>query len=291
MYIMVLVWKYVCTIPELNAHLFYCRKSCAFRAYTLPRNQTYWCLQRAVVSTCPEYFSTWKLHRDCEQSPSSWVYHNKTVYRNMYCAVCNLGDAIVEANIEGFNGDFSFKDKFTKAVFEEWRPGNTSSYQELVHVDVNSNECCVKGVCLHNSQILWGAVIAGTMSRALPFNISLQDGITSLNGSFQSTDLKLDYFCSATPSPSRGPIGAAGVRKVYQAQIVVHKPTYAQFFFSDVKTIPRTRVIDTDWITVNDSAAICSDGRLRIAKHKLTYETFQLSRHIIKVMKDRITKK
>ena len=53
------------------------------------------------ISTCPSYFDDWVISKDCESGPVSVVYYGDLTYRNSYCAICNLGDAILNSTLIG----------------------------------------------------------------------------------------------------------------------------------------------------------------------------------------------
>ncbi|KAF6022021.1 hypothetical protein EB796_019668 [Bugula neritina] len=140
--------------------------------------QPYYCFQSGIVSSCPAYFDDWKLIRDCEKSPTAWVYHTNGVYRNAFCAICNLGDDILSAQVEGVPGKGLLQSNYTYRILDiiydyEWdRPITV------------------------RDAYLW-----------LPFNTSYTDE-SSLHHAFTES-VDISTLCLGIGDPFRIPIGAA----------------------------------------------------------------------------------
>ncbi|KAF6033438.1 hypothetical protein EB796_008254 [Bugula neritina] len=66
---------------------------CSFDSYTLSLDDSdyyYECLTDKIYkSKCPSMYSEWKLSKDCEWGPVSFVYYNNIVFRNYFCAICD----------------------------------------------------------------------------------------------------------------------------------------------------------------------------------------------------------
>lgn len=95
----------------------FCSDDCELTRYAPPSGTSwpYPCMYVGVISTCPTHFDNWKLKSDCESGDNSWVYYRETrpdpniidpgqkvsaVYKNSYCAICNMDDNITDASIE-----------------------------------------------------------------------------------------------------------------------------------------------------------------------------------------------
>ena len=53
------------------------------------------------ISTCPPHLSDWAIANDCKTGPVSTVFYKNSTYRNSYCAICNLGDEVIDTTLAG----------------------------------------------------------------------------------------------------------------------------------------------------------------------------------------------
>jgi len=209
---------YVCNYNSNYDLLIYStyRGNCSFRKFApAPIIQPYYCFQSGIVSSCPAYFHDWKLNRDCEKSPSAWVYHTNGVYRNAFCAICNLGDDILSAQVEGVPGKGLLQSNYTYRILDiiydyEWdRPITISNtLTTVVRLNANTRECCISTTCYNITYLsTWGTIPTRDAYLWLPFNTSYTDE-SSLHHAFTES-VDISTLCLGIGDPFRIPIGAA----------------------------------------------------------------------------------
>ena len=263
-----------------------CRESCNFRAYQHPttedRVEPYWCYQKAIVSSCPSYFKNWKLSRDCKEAVSSWIYYNDTIYRNSYCAICHLGDEIIQSSTETLSTNSPFLRKLVYNYLQHSLPQPERSDIGRVELDVNSNTCSYIGRMTNSSYKTWESINVDQTCVKLPFSTNCANS-SSWFGTFPSTSLLTSSLCSELPYPL--PVHPAGPGSPPQAFPVpnYNPPSYAAFFFSDIGDLPLQIVVNSSWKTVNGSAALCYNSSLIDISAGLTYSRFQLTASGIQV--------
>ncbi|XP_067947983.1 uncharacterized protein [Watersipora subatra] len=80
------------------------RGRCKFKEYAPPEGNElfrYSCSTdfKKPVSSCPEAYRGWKLRTDCKKQPTALVYGKEKAFKNIYCAICNLGDELQFAEL------------------------------------------------------------------------------------------------------------------------------------------------------------------------------------------------
>jgi len=129
-----MIWYFMCF-----------RGECSFDSYTLSLNDSdyfYECpRERIYKSKCASMYSEWKLSKDCEWGPVSFVYYNNIVFRNYFCAICDVnypleyGETVTSGSLE---------DLFAESVYVSLR-----SYITTIRLSFNW-QCC--GRCVQDFQ-------------------------------------------------------------------------------------------------------------------------------------------
>lgn len=182
-----------------------CGYSCRFKSYTPPYQQTdyfYPCDFEGgmeLVSSCPELYTSWKLSNDCEESPEFLVYSSFYVYRNSYCAICNLGDFIADADINPPPIPSSLK-------LAQYIPELTQSDTEyIIRMSYQLKHCC--GRCpgesneyctpLTQLHLQWGQIwdVMKNTCFLAPFNTTCNNDTLSTQPYYDSWDVKLQFLC------------------------------------------------------------------------------------------------
>ncbi|XP_067948892.1 uncharacterized protein [Watersipora subatra] len=253
-------------------------QNCRFRGYkhpsTLDGKDPYWCYQQGIISTCPPYYNDWRISKKCKEPISSWVYQNQTIYRNAFCAICNLGDDILMVNVELLEGFVPLSVKFTNFL------SNALDYVKddftgLIEIDVDQLTCCFQSDCGPTATGLWGEVNIQTQCKNLPFNTSCYNSESWLL-SYPSTDLLLQDFCLILPDFRPPSPGLTPIELGQSPSSIFTPPSYAEFFFSYVGEIPAQITLNTSWEMIVASASICSNGSL-IESGGTAYSKFQLT--------------
>ena len=65
------------------------------------RMDKYHICDQGFISTCPPHLSDWAIANDCKTGPVSTVFYQNSTYRNSYCAICNLGDEVINTTLLG----------------------------------------------------------------------------------------------------------------------------------------------------------------------------------------------
>ena len=214
-----------------------------------------------IVSECPDYFSGWKISEDCAQGPVSWVNSKGAEYRNSYCAICNLGDQIIDASFMHHNDDW-----YSQIYLEITAP--TAVNLGAVTLDMTNNECCWDGDCQKNSRLSsamsqWGSVAGRDSNHCLklPFD-------STCSSDFDLSDIgqtvtEFDYLCSATwfPSETSTPPWISGPKKLLPV-ITTKAPSFARLLLTNVGELPLTQSFfaDTNWTSTNNTLRLCSNG-------------------------------
>ena len=191
------------------------------------------------------------------------MYYNETVYRNAYCAICNLGDDIIDASTDVFSDS-----NISSWVFDIIRKTGA------IKIDVNNKLCVSPRNIAQTSHATWGAINIGPRCSKLPFDIECENE-TSWLKIFPSSNLSLDSFCSKPLVPNL--VRYAKPDKLAVPYLNYTPPSYAALLFSDVKDLPLQIVLNSSWKTVQGSAGICSNESLIEASTGLVYKQFRLT--------------
>ena len=235
------------------------------------------------MSSCPSYFKNWKLSRDCKEAVSSWIYYNDTIYRNSFCAICNLGDEITQSSTEGISDTDPLMRDLVRDYLQYVLPEPIWEDIGRVELDVNSNTCSYYYQTTNSSYETWESINVDQTCVKLPFNTNCTNS-SSWFGTFPSTNLYTGSLCSELPEPQLEFIpppsgrGAPRLPEIYK-----YPPHYAEFFFSDTGDLPLRIVVDSSWKTVNGSAALCYNSSLIDISAGLTYNRFKLTASGIQV--------
>jgi len=120
------------------------RGECSFDSYTLSLDNPgyfYECSSYKVYeSKCPDMYSEWKLSKDCEWGPVSFVYYYDAVFRNYFCAICNPSYNLEYSEIVT---DDPLEDLFIGSV-------QVSQSSVITTVKLSSWQCC--GRCVQDPQ-------------------------------------------------------------------------------------------------------------------------------------------
>ena len=191
------------------------------------------------------------------------MYYKETVYRNAYCAICNLGDDIIDAST----------DVFSEPTASSWviqRKRDTGA----IEIDVNDKQCTDSSARAQTSHATWGAIDIGSSCSRLPFDIECRNE-TSWLKIFPSSNLSLSSFCSNLSVTGSYPY--PGTRELSVPKLNYTPPSYAALLFSNVEELPLQIVLNSSWKTVQGSAGICSNESLIEASTGVVYKQFRLT--------------
>ena len=277
---------FIIFVPVLKINQLICRESCNFRAYQHPttedRVEPYWCYQKPIVSSCPSYFMNWKLSRDCKEAVSSWIYYNNTIYRNSYCAICHLGDDIIQSSTEGISPVFHLARELVSNHINIKTSVPTSSHIGLVKLDVNSNTCSYNDLNASTSYKTWDSIGVDQHCFKLPFNTNCNNK-NSWSETFPFSNLSTESLCSGLPNPYSERIKQPSVPLSYLPQLRYTPPSYAAFFFSDIADLPLNIVLNSSWETINGSANVCTNSSLIDLSTGVRYSRFKLTASGVRV--------
>ena len=262
----------------------YFRTNCSFRNY-VPNNEkhAYRCYTSGIVSECPDYFADWKLNQDCTQGQVSWVYHGSKVYRNAFCAICNLGDEIVNTDVFQYDQNWWYGYVYTKATTPIKRT------LAAITLDLSNNRCCwdVEG-CVENtrgtsSDSPWGS-IAGRNSRdcvRVPFTSQCSNPDPDNLG---PTNTSFTYLYSAKWTPRENNIVRIPIPSV-QTAFIVQAPSFSRLAFTDFGELPleQSLTINTNWTEITETLQICSNGSFITASGDKQYLNLRLSPSLVEV--------
>lgn len=269
--------------------IFTCRQGdCNFVRF-IPNNadQMYTCYNPPIVSSCPQHLATWRVSDDCENKPTSWVVNNKTLYRNAYCAICNLGDKIMEADIDPHGVYNALDGRSAESLYNDL----LNRSRDSVIVDVSENKCCYGSDCTQNThsfteQSPWGKIWFGNSSeclKSLPFDTKCDDKTFNSLGTESSP---ITFLCSGviTPLQEHKSQGCVAIN-VREPPVNFHTPSFSNLIFTDFGEIPLTQTVirDTQWIEVKGSLLLCSNGTNQIQTSGASYSKLRLSPSTLEV--------
>lgn len=263
------------------------RDTCDLASFLPPAGVThYWCYKN-LISDCPPEFEDWRVGRQCREGVSSWVYYgNDTVYRNSYCAICNLGDEIIKTRLEQLEDVvgsirwlYGYVIKYEKDIIVA-----KEKSQRKLDVDLNNNTCCTNGFCnfydiRDNND--WGEIGAYNQCLSLPFNRTCSSDFSQ---EYQSINLSYTSLCSQQlPVFPHNPITVPiAVPNKFPLQNV-RSLSYGAFFFGDVGLVTTYVIEESDWTEINNSATLCSDKGLVDLSTKTHFNQFKLTSNKILV--------
>ena len=252
------------------------REMCSFQEY-IPEDNTpgYRCLTEGIVSQCPTYFDNWKLKSDCVNGQSSWVYYRDAVFKNAYCAICNLGDDILKADV---TRDELMHDKY----FQRYN---------IVILDLSNHECCNRDNCKQNTRgsslsSPWGSISTNSSNHCMRVPFSTECSNPDSN-SFYSRNMRFSFLCSSTDldQPARGDAGTPGIDGQPETNILTRAPSFIQLVFTDYGELPSHQFIhiDTNWTANNNSLLVCKNGSVMDTSNTNEYLHLRLSPSLLEV--------
>ena len=181
------------------------RGSCSFEAYSPPEQRNdffYPCLiNYDLVTSCPKEYSQWAISTHCRDSPTSFVFEYGKIFKNFYCAICNLGDLLEITSILPYS--LYLTTNLSDTIPSLGKPGNSGS-SSIIRLSYQSKQCC--GVCdddveerCYNISItnnLWGNMLAvehgGCISA--PFNATCSTNLTTLPSTLEH-NMDVEFLC------------------------------------------------------------------------------------------------
>ena len=158
-------------------------------------------LNNKYITSCPEIYSDWQLSKDCERSPTSFVYENNNISENYYCAIWHLADRLQYFTLLPSSTYTNLTEHI--ADFEK-RFGDSS---HTTRFSYETNQC--RGKCplgqqtqcmtLNERNSIWGSLSYPTSQAcmAIPFDVTCTTNMTALPSSLRHNQ-NFEHLCANT---------------------------------------------------------------------------------------------
>ena len=218
---------------------------------------------------------------DCTQGISSWVYHNNVVFRNAFCAICNLGDAILSANVFGLS-EVDSSQNLTS---------NLTRVSRVITLDISNNLVCMQGSsdCRVNTRGTsplspWGYLAAESSEQCIrvPFASECSDIYLERLG---PRNMSYDFLFSAEWTFRTSVPQIISVRNSIQPYIIYEPPVFSQLVFTDYGELSSNQryTTDTDWMPLNNTLHLCYNGSILDSSTNQIYRHLRLSPSLLEV--------
>ena len=189
-----------------------------FKTYSPPEQRNdffYPCLiNYDLVTSCPKEYSQWAISTHCRDSPTSFVSKDHKIFKNFYCAICNLGYIWESALLLP---DFLYRITNLSDQIPSLGKRVIVGYviSSIIRLSYQSKQCCrvcdddVGELCYNISinNNLWGNILVvehgGCISA--PFNTTCSTNFTILPSTLEH-NMDVEFLCPHTEickSPQR----------------------------------------------------------------------------------------
>ena len=238
-----------------------------------------------VISSCPDYFSDWKINNQCLTDPTTYLrdFVSGRIFRNAACAVCH-GAVHAELNSISSPGDIPDVNL------------NSKEDHFNLHLLNDSAVCCrtcsnSQSECVEVNTTNWGSFMhpKTQQCRVVPFRGDC-DQVPGFNigQGFSLEDLcpDFDIICPATSLATRAPEVAFNYVGVIEPiePVGIRTSILKELFDPNSKTgVSRETVVKTEWVEDNSTYLLCGNESIRNPLTGSNYKTLQLHQGMVKV--------